>query len=377
MKRIFLLIILISLFSNIVFSQTVEQVRIGVFADMTGATSFFGQSTLNGVKMAVDEINTTDPINGKWLTIFLEDDQGRPEAARAAVKTLIEQKKVHIILGEVASTNSLAAAPIAQTAGIPMIMPASTNPKVTEVGDYIFRTCFIHPLQGEAMGKFAFNQLKARRVAILGDDTSDYSKGLTEKFRATFTKLGGKIVADELYTQNDPDFRGQLFKIRARKPDAIYLPGYYSQTGEIAKEARRLKMMMPLLGGDGWDSPELWKIGGAALNNSYITNHFADDDQDAKVQEFVQKHKAKFGVKPDSLAALAYDAVYVLADALRRAGTTDGQKLRDAIAGTKNFSGVSGKILEFDKNRNAVKPVVVLKLNPKEYRFIYNSTIEP
>jgi branched-chain amino acid transport system substrate-binding protein len=378
MKKTILLLILISmLLPAALFAQTAEPIRVGVFLDITGATSIFGIPSRNGIKLAVDEINAAGGINGRRLKIFLEDNQGRPETSKEVAAKLINENKVHAILGDVASSNSLAVAPLVQEAEIPMITHASTNPRVTAVGDYIFRTCFIDPFQGEAMAKFAFNELKARRVAIFSDINSDYSKGLTENFSQTFTQLGGKIVAKELYVQSDNDFKAQLYKIKSRKPDAVYLPGYFGQTGIIAKQARRLKMLMPLLGGDGWDAPELWKLGGYALNNSYITNHFAVDNPSPGVQDFIKKYEAEFNEKPDSLAALAYDSVYVLADALRRAGTTDGDLLRDTIAQTKNISGVSGKIVQIDKNRNAVKPVYILKLNPKASQFVYNSTVEP
>lgn len=382
MKKFLLLIILTSiLLQTSIFAQKSEPVRIGIFVDMTGATSSFGRSTTNGIKLAADEINVTGGINGRKLELIIEDDQGRPETAKMVVQKMIEKDKVHAILGDVASTNSLAAAPEAQSAKIPMISPASTNPIVTEVGDYIFRGCFIDPIQGEAMAKFAFNKIKARRVAIFGDANSGYSKGLTEKFTETFTKLGGKIVRNELYTpfydESDKYYRTQLLNIRRSKPDAVYLPGYYGQVGTIIKKVRQMKMTMPILGGDGWDSPELWKLGGNALNNTYITNHFADDDPSPKVQEFIEKYKTKFGVKPDSLAALGYDALYLLADALRSADSTDGDDLRRAISETRDFSGVTGKISRFSPARNPTKPVIIQKLDPKNYRFVYNSTIEP
>lgn len=378
MKNLLLLTALISIFlpSNLL-AQTTDPIRIGIFADMTGVTSIFGVSTTNGIKLAADEINAAGGINGRKLELFIEDDQGRPELAKTVVKSLIEKDKVHVILGEVASTNSLAAAPEAQAAKIPMISPASTNPMVTEVGDYIFRTAFVDPLQGEAMAKFAFNELKARRIAIFGDANSGYSKGLSEKFTETFTKLGGKILIKEIYYQTDPNYKGQLVKIRRLKPDAIYLPGYYGEVGVIAKQARQLKMTMPLLGGDGWDSPELWKLGGDALNNTYITNHFADDNPLPKVRAFIEKYKAKFETNPDSLAALGYDTAYLLADALRRAKSTEGASLRNAIAETKDFSGAAGNISRFSPARNPIKPVIVLKLNPQTARFLYQTTIEP
>lgn len=353
-----------------------DTIKVGVYGDLTGQTSSFGQSTKNGVELAVEEINNAGGVNGKKIQLVVEDDQGRPEQAKTVVSKLINQDKVQAILGEVASTNSLAAAPVAQEAKIPMISPSSTNPKVTETGDYISRVCFIDPFQGAVMAKFAANTLKAKTAAILGDVNSDYSKGLTQFFESEFGRLGGKVVAKEAYTQTDPDFKGQLTKIRNLNPDVIYIPGYYGQVGIIAKQARELDMNMPLLGGDGWDSPELWKLGGAALKNAYISNHYSAENPAPEIQNFVKAFKAKYGVNPDSLAALAYDAAKVLADAIKRAGGTDSAKLKDAINSTKDFQGVTGKI-SLDSNRNAIKPAVVLELDPAAGAFKYKETIAP
>lgn len=386
MTRFFLTVsLVVSIFSSFACVQkggtgptanSGDTIKVGLYGDLTGATSSFGQSTKNGVELAVEEINAAGGVNGKKMVIISEDDQGRPEQAKTVVSKLISQDKVEALLGEVASTNSLAAAPVAQEGKIPMITPSSTNPKVTEVGDYISRVCFIDPFQGAVMAKFSANTLKAKTAAIFGDVNSDYSKGLTQFFKEEFTKLGGKIVAEEAYTQNDPDFKGQLTKIRDLKPDVIYIPGYYSQVGIIAKQARELGMNMPLLGGDGWDSPELWKLGGEALKNSYISNHYSADNPAPEIQNFVKAYKAKFNVVPDSLAALAYDAAKVLADAIKRAGGTEGAKLKDAINATKDFPGVTGKIT-LDGKRNAVKPAVVLELLPAESKFTFKETIAP
>ena len=354
-----------------------DTIKVGVYGDLTGQTSSFGQSTKNGVELAVEEINAAGGVNGKKIQLVIEDDQGRPEQAKTVVSKLINQDKVQAVLGEVASTNSLAAAPVAQEAKIPMITPSSTNPKVTEVGDYISRVCFIDPFQGSVMAKFAANSLKAKSAAILGDVNSDYSKGLTTFFEEEFTKLGGKIVAKEVYTQTDPDFKGQLTKIRNLNPDVIYIPGYYGQVGIIAKQARELDMTMPLLGGDGWDSPELWKLGGAALKNAYMSNHYSADNPAPEIQNFVKAYTAKFNVKPDAIAALAYDAAKILADAIKRAGgASDSSKLKDAINATKDFPGVTGKIT-LDTSRNAVKPAVVLECDAAAAAFKYKETIAP
>jgi branched-chain amino acid transport system substrate-binding protein len=388
MKRIFLsLVVLGSLLMS--FTACVDKsgnsgptpaggdvIKIGVYGDTSGATSSFGQSTRNGIELAFEEINAAGGVNGKKLEMVFADDQGTPEKAKTVIQKLISQDKVVAVLGEVASSNSLAAAPVAQEAKIPMITPSSTNPKVTEVGDYISRVCFIDPFQGSVMAKFAANTLGAKTAAILGDNSSDYSKGLTQFFEQEFTKLGGRVITKQTYAQRDQDFKAQLTQMRDQKPDVIYIPGYYGEVGIIAKQARELGMNQPLLGGDGWDSPELWKLGGAALNPAYISNHYSADNPAPEIQNFVKAYQAKFNVAPDSLAALAYDSAKVLADAIKRAGGTDSAKLKDAINSTKDFKGVTGTIT-LDSNRNAVKSAVVLSLDPAGSKFAFKETIYP
>jgi branched-chain amino acid transport system substrate-binding protein len=349
-------------------------VLVGYYGDLSGRTSSFGQSTKNGVEMAADEINKAGGVNGRQIQIIVEDDQGEPNKAATVVTKLINQDKVHALLGEVASSNSLAAAPKAQEAKVPMISPSSTNPAVTKVGDYIFRVCFIDPFQGEVMAKFASNSLKAKRAAILYDFNSDYSRGLYEFFKRSFTKLGGEVVSEKSYTQGDRDFSGQLTAIRSSNPDVIYVPGYYGEVGVIANQTKQLGIKAPLLGGDGWDAPQLWQLGGAALNGDYISNHYSVDDPSPAIQKFVADYKARYNILPDALAALGYDSMKVLADAIKRAGGTENAKLRDAIAQTKGFSGVTGSIT-IDQDRNAVKPAVVLKL--QDSKFVYETTIYP
>ncbi|MCA1639660.1 MAG: ABC transporter substrate-binding protein [Acidobacteria bacterium] len=343
MKNFFLAVILV--FSTLFSSACVDKganttttggdtggdIKVGVYGDLTGGTASFGQSTKNGVQLAVDEINAAGGVNGRKITLVIEDDQGQPQQATTVVQKLINQDKVVALLGEVASTNSLAAAPVAQAAKIPMITPSSTNPQVTERGDYISRVCFIDPFQGSVMAKFATNTLKAKTAAVLGDNSSDYSKGLTQFFEQQFVKLGGRVITKQTYAQKDQDFKAQLTAIRQQNPDVIYIPGYYGEVGIIARQARELGMNMPLLGGDGWDSPDLWKLGGASLKNSYISNHYSADNPAPEIQNFVKAYNAKFNVAPDSLAALAYDAAKVLADAIKRAGGTDSAKLKETL----------------------------------------------
>ena len=350
------------------------EIIVGYYGDLTGRTASFGTSTKNGVEMAIDEINKAGGIMGRQVRVIVEDDQGEPNKAATVVSKLVNQDRVHAVLGEVASSNSLAAAPKAQEARIPMISPSSTNPNVTQVGDYIFRVCFIDPFQGDVMARFAANNLKAKRAAILYDFNADYSRGLREFFTRSFKGLGGEIVAEQSYTQGDRDFSGQLTQIRAANPDVIYVPGYYGEVGVIANQSKQLGIKAPLLGGDGWDSPQLWELGGASLNGNYISNHYSVDDPSPAIQKFVADYKGRYKILPDALAALGYDSMKVLADAIQRAGGTEGPKLRDAIAQTKNFAGVTGSI-SIDKDRNAVKPAVVLKL--QDQKFVYNTTIYP
>ena len=350
------------------------EIVVGYYGDLTGRTSNFGQSTKRGVEMAADEINKAGGINGRQIKILSEDDEGRPEKAATVVTKLINQDRVVALLGEVASGNTLAAAPKAQAAQVPMISPSSTNPAVTQVGDYISRVCFIDPFQGAVMAQFAANTLHAKTAAIMLDFNSPYSRGLTEFFEASFKKLGGEIVDKQSYTQGDRDYKGQLTKIRSENPDVIYVPGYYGEVGVISKQAKQLDIKAPMLGGDGWDSTQLWDLGGDSLNGDFISNHYSVDDPSPAIQKFVADYKARNGQVPDALAALGYDAMKVLADAINRAGTTEGPQLKDAINATKDFKGVTGTI-SLDKDRNAVKPAVVLKLQDKKY--IYQETIYP
>ena len=350
-------------------------IKIGFFGDLTGPTFNFGKSAYNGVLMATDEINQAGGINGRRIDIVFEDDKGSPEEAARLTAKLIDQDKVLAIIAGGVSGNSRAAAPKAQSSHIPLISPSSTDPAVTQTGDYIFRACFVDTFQGEVMATFAVRSLKAQKAAILFDFNSPYGRGLTEYFKLSFTKLGGRIVSEQSYAQGDADFKGQLSTIRSAEPDVIYIPGYYGDVALIVKQARLIGLTQPLLGGDGWDAPELWQLGGDSLNGSYISTHYSVDDPSPAIQAFVESYKQRYGnLPPDAHAALAYDAARLLFDAMSRGGPEDGTKLRDALAQTKNFAGVTG-VITMDANRNAIKPAVVLKL--QDVRFIYQETIQP
>jgi branched-chain amino acid transport system substrate-binding protein len=349
-------------------------IRIGEYGSLTGSEATFGISTHEGILLAVDEVNRAGGVNGKPVTVITMDNQGKLEECAIAVTKLIKQDRVHAVLGEVASTRSLQGAPICQRNRVPMLSPSSTNPKVTEVGDYIFRACFIDPFQGKVMADFAAKDLKAKTAAILRDQNSDYSIGLSDVFTARFRELGGTIVADESYVSGKVDFKSQLTVIREKRPDCVYVPGYYTEVGLILRQARELGMNQPFMGGDGWDSPELFKIAGKAAENGYQSNHYTPESKDPKVVEFVAKYRARWGKTPDALATLGYDAALILCDAMRRARSLDGPDIRDALAATKDFPGVTGKI-SMDARRNAEKSAVVLKISGG--RASYLTTVNP
>jgi len=302
------------------------------------------------------------------------DDQGKAEEAAQVVTRLITQNKVVALLGEVASSRSLAAAPIAQQNQIPMITPSSTNPKVTEIGDYIFRVCFIDPFQGTVMAKFAIENLAAKKIAVLRDVKSDYSVGLANFFTETLVKMGGEIVADVSYQGGDVDFKAQLTEIKGKNPDAIFVPGYYTEVGLIARQARQLDITVPLLGGDGWDSSKLSEIGQDSINGSYFSNHYTNESQEPMVQDFINKFKAKFNETPDGLAAMGYDAAKVLIAAMQNAANLTPKSIRDEIAKTKDFQMVTGKI-SLDEQRNAVKSAVVVKVDGPNFKYV--TTVNP
>jgi branched-chain amino acid transport system substrate-binding protein len=355
-------------------AQTGDTILIGEVFSLTGGEATFGTSSRNGIEMAIKAANAAGGIKGKKLETRVYDDQGKPEEAANAATRLVNQDHVTLILGEVASTNSIAMANVAQPAGIPMITPTSTNPKVTQIGDYIFRVCFIDPFQGFVMAKFARDNLKLNKVAVLRDLKSDYSTGLTDVFTRKFTEMGGKVVAVETYNKGDSDFRGQLTAIKRSAPDGIYVPGYYNEVGVVARQAKELGLSVPIMGGDGWDSEKLFELGGSAMEGHYFSNHYSSDDPAPRVQNWVAAYKAAYGTVPDSLATLAYDAAGVAIDAMKRATDLTEKSIRDAIAQTKDYPGVAGNIT-LDAGRNAVKPAVVLKVSKGKFEYV--TTINP
>ncbi|MEY2933395.1 MAG: hypothetical protein RL033_4144 [Pseudomonadota bacterium] len=351
-----------------------DEIVIGHYGSLTGNTAHFGQDTDKAIRLAVDEVNAAGGVLGKKVRVVTLDDRGDSAEAANAVTRLIDVEKAVTILGEVSSSLSLSGGRVAQRRQVPMISPSSTNPKVTQVGDYIFRVCFLDPFQGKVMADFARDTLKFERVAILKDVKNDYSIGLADAFKTAFTARGGQIAVEQSYSAGDTDFSAQITAIKAANIQGMYVPGYYAEVGSIARTAQRLGVKVPLMGGDGWDAPDLFQIGGDALEGSFFSNHFAPDVATAKSQKFVSDFKAKYGQDPTGLGALGYDAAGVLFAAITKSGKTDPVGIREALTQVKNFEGVSGTI-SMNANRDADKSAVIVAIEGGKAKF--RATVAP
>lgn len=357
-----------------------EEIKIGANLELSGDVASYGKSALNGFELALEEINKTGVLGGKKLKLIPGDNKSdNAESLNIATK-LVAQDKVVAILGPLTTGNTLAAVPAVTQAKVPLMTIGGTNPKVTvdengKTRDYIFRVCFIDPFQGVVGAKFAATSLNAKRAAIYFDNGTDYSKELARIFEENFVKLGGQIVAKESYVKTDNDFKATLTKIKKQNPDLLYIPGYYENVGLIVKQARELGINIPMLGGDGWDSPKLVEIAGAQnLNNTYFTNHYSSQDTDPAVVAFNAAYKAKYNAEPDGFAALGYDAMKLLADAINRAGAADPEKIKDALAATKDFKAVTG-MLTMDAQHNPVKAAVIIEM--KDGKQTFREKVQP
>ncbi|MEK4028117.1 MULTISPECIES: ABC transporter substrate-binding protein [Bacillaceae] len=358
-----------------------DVIKIGANLELSGAVASYGQSIGKGVDLAVEEINKDGGIDGKKIEVVKIDNKSdAAEATNAAIK-LTSQEKVTAIIGAATSGNSVAQVQIADDNKTVLLTPSGTSPNVTvgtnnKVNEFIFRTCFIDPFQGTVAANFAAKDLKVKNAAIFADSASDYAKGLAASFKETFEKAGGKVVAEEAYVAKDTDFRSTLTRIKAANPEFVFIPGYYEEVGLIIKQAREMGIKAPFMGGDGWDSPKLIELAGAdALNNTFITNHYSSGDPDEKIQKFVEAFKAKNkDQSPDAFNALGYDSVYLLADAIKRAGSTDSTKIKDALAETKDLSLVSGNFT-IDENHNPIKTATVLEY--KDGKQVFKTKINP
>ena len=350
-----------------------EEILVGHFASLTGNERNFGVSTENGIRLAEQERNAAGGVKGRTVRVITYDDAGKNQEAQTAVTRLIEQDNVVALLGEVASSRSIAAGQVAQRQGVPMISPSSTNPQVTQIGNMISRVCFIDPFQGYVGASFARNNLKFEKAATLYNRAQPYSTGLNEEFVKAFEGLGGKVLIQQAYADGDNDFSAQLTAIRGQNPDFVYVPGYYTEIVSIAGQARRLGITAPLIGGDGWVSEEL-KNAGNALDGCFFSDHYSQQDDRPEVQEFLKKFQDAYGKTPDSMAALGYDAARLLFDAMERAPSLSGDDLAAAIAATKDFPGVTGRIT-LDENRDARKLAVIQRIEGG--KFSYHATVEP
>jgi len=347
-----------------------SEIVIGEFGSLSGSEATFGVSTKEGIDLAASEINAAGGVLGKRIVVKVENDESLEDRVAAAVQKLINYHNAVVVIGEVASGRSMVGGPICENAGVPMVTPSSTNPKVTERKKWVFRVCWTDDFQGEAMARFAYETLGARKSAVFTAINQAYSQGLAEYYEKTFKDLGGNVVATESYQGGkDRDFKAQLTNIKSMAPDVLFIPGYYTDVGAIATQARQVGISVPLLGGDGWEAEELFTQAKDVIEGSYYSTHYSSDEERPEVSNFVTAYKAKFSKTPDAMSALGYDAMKVVADAIRRAGSVDQEAIRAALEGTKEFPGVTGSIT-IDENHNARKPLVVQQLKGGKPTFV-------
>ncbi|MCE5222539.1 MAG: ABC transporter substrate-binding protein [Clostridium sp.] len=343
-------------------STTGDAIKIGSIGPLSGAASTYGISVKEGAELLQKEVNDAGGINGKKIQFVFEDDQADPNSAMQAFNKLVDNEKVCAILGPVTSGATLAVAQNATSKQIPMITPTATEPTITKQGgDYMFRGCFVDSFQGEVLGKYASETLKSKTAAVLYNAGSDYSKGIADSFKSKFEAASGTVGEFLTYNDKDTDFKAQLTKIKTLNPDVIVLPDYYNVVGLIAKQAREMGITSQFLGGDGWESEELTKIGGDAVNGALYINHYYSSDQDAAVKTFVDSYKKEYNKEPDAFAALSYDTSKILVKAIEKAGKTDGAAIKDALAGME-INSVTGNI-KFGSDRSAIKSAVIIKVD--------------
>jgi len=349
-----------------------NDIRIGVNAEITGSKPTVGDSCQKAAELLAGQVNAAGGLkvgDKKYpVTLFIEDNEDKPEAAAAMAKKLISQDNVLAIIGPNASGNAIPAARICEDAKVIMISPWSTNPKTTENMQYVFRACFLDDFQGEVMAKFARDNLKAKTAAVLYDVASEYNKGIAEFFKKSFEKMGGQVVAFESYTKDDKDFSSQLTKIKAANPDVLFLPNYYNEVPLQAQQARRLGITCPLIGSDSWGSSELLTLGGEDLEGGLFSTHYAPDMATVIAQKFIKDYEAKYGKKPDDVAALTYDSGRLLLAAIARAGSLDRQKVRDALASISEFAGVTGT-MKFSGTGDPVKSAEIIQIKDGKFKF--------
>lgn len=377
---LFVIILITGLLSGCADSAS-NDIKIGMVYELTGNTASYGTSAADGAKLAFKEINASGGVLGKQIKIVTADNKGEPSESANAMTKVITQDKVVAVTGFTVSSCGIAGSAVAEDNKIPLVAAATVNPRVTvdektgKVKNYTFRACFIDSFQGTVSANFALNSLKKSKSAIMIDNSSDYSKGLAQIFKDVFTKGGGQVVLEEAYLQKDQDFKSVLTKIKAQNPEILYLPGYYEDVGKIVKQARELGIMIPILGGDAWDSPRLVEIGSPdSLNNTYFTNFYSVQDTNPASQAFVEAYKKEYNQLPDSMAAMGYDAVYLLVDAIKRANSVESAKIREALAATQDFKSVSGS-MNLSPTHDAIRGVVIIEM--KDGKQVYKETVKP
>lgn len=358
-------------------------IKVGLNAELSGGVASYGQSFVKGVELAAEKINAEGGLlDGRKIELVKADNKSEAAESTNAALKLMTQDNVVAIIGAATSGNTMAMIELANENQIPVIAPTATSPGVTvdpetgETHEFMFRVCFIDPFQGEAAAKFALDELKVKRAAVFTDSSSDYAKGLAEAFKEAFTAGGGEIVAEESYVQKDTDFKSQLTRIKGANPDFLFIPGYYEEVGLIIKQAREdVGLDIPMMGGDGWGSPRMVELAGAAnLNNTFFTNHYSSEDPDPEIQAFVKAFQEKYGEVPDGFAALGYDAMLLLADAIKRAGDADPVKIKDALAQTKDLRVVTGT-LSIDEKHNPIKAAAVIEF--KDGKQVFRTKVNP
>ena len=348
-------------------SDDADEIVIGAIGPLSGAASTYGQSVKNGAQVFLDKVNANGGIDGKQVVLKFEDDEADPTKSINAYDKLVNQDGVKLLLGPVTSGAANAVGPNATADGVPMITPSGTETNLTTTGgEYVFRTCYIDATQGEVISKYASENLGAKTMAILYNKDSDYSIGIAEAAKAQFESNGGTVVEYISYNDGDKDFSAQLTNINSSNPDVLVLPDYYSVVPVIADQARKIGITSQLMGGDGWDSPELVKIGGDAVEGAVFVNHYSPDDSDPEVQEFVNSYKEKYGETPDAFAALSYSTLQLFEEAITKAGSTDGEAVKDALKNI-DVDTISGNI-RFDENRNPQKSVSIIKIENGEVK---------
>jgi len=350
-----------------------KEIRIGLITPLSGDVKTFGESVRNSFLIAVEEANARGGVAGMKITYVIQDDKNDATEAANVANLLVNQQRVKAIVGSVTSKATIPVSDIIQAAKVPTISPTATNPKVTVADgkrkDYMFRACFIDPFQGAVMAKFSRETLKGESAAVLFDASNDYSKGIAEVFRDAFRKQGGKVAAFESYGKDDVDFSALLTKVKASGADVLFLPDYYNKVGLIAKQVQEKGLKVRLVGPDGWDSPDLVKIAGSAIEGGHFSNHYSPDDLRPEVVAWVKKYKEKHGQVPDALGTLAYDATNLLLEAIRKAGSDDPEKIREALASIKDFKAVSGKST-LDRNGDSIKSAAILKIEGGRQKFV-------